>query len=66
VRHGILTVEFSDELQCPEGQFKCDEMTCIAIGKVCDGTLDCESGADEHLCSECSHLINCLFSFVFS
>jgi len=36
---------------CAEGQYACQDGTCIALAKVCDGRQDCPIADDEWICA---------------
>ena len=41
---------FLEDFKCPADHAKCPSSYCVAAYKVCDGTVDCPNGEDEHNC----------------
>ena len=56
---------YCQEIEMPEcneeNEFQCNDGSCIPIHRVCNNINDCEDGADEINCEDCSELLefNC-------
>ena len=57
---------YCQEIEMPEcneeNEFQCNDGSCIPIHRVCNNINDCEDGADEINCEDCSELLefNCI------
>lgn len=45
-------------LACGQGEFDCDDDTCIDIDLVCDGQSNCKFKKDETNCKVCIRILN--------
>ncbi len=44
--------------ECPDGQSRCEDGTCILAHYFCDGVVDCPDSSDENLCEHVCTFIN--------
>ena len=42
-----MTVCNSGTTGCSSGQWECDDLDCIDVNYLCDGTRDCDDESDE-------------------
>jgi len=59
-RGGSFQVDnsYCEEIQISDcsDNFECNDGSCIPINRLCNGIIDCEDGADEANCEDCSNL----------